>query len=74
MNVDDFIISFGTVNHNNFISLKDIGEVTKHSVGREIPVIVSRFGIIHRLTLIPNIWNGKGLLGCNILPVEHVER
>ncbi|KAK6635301.1 hypothetical protein RUM44_000552 [Polyplax serrata] len=71
---DDFILTYGTINYKNFKSLQDIGDLTQHSIGRKIQVTVRRFGVLERLTLVPNRWQGKGLLGCNILPVEHVER
>lgn len=74
LQVDDFILSFGTIKHENFKSLQDIGSVVQHSVGRKVPVVVRRGDSIHRLILTPKEWSGKGLLGCNIVPIEHVER
>lgn len=72
--MDDFILSFGTVKYENFKSLQDIGAVVQHSVKRNVPVTVRRGDLIQYLVLTPKEWSGKGLLGCNIVQIEHIER
>jgi 26S proteasome non-ATPase regulatory subunit 9 len=72
--VEDLIVEFGSVNAGNFKSVQDIGTVVQHSQGRSVSVKVKRHGKMMRLNLTPHMWSGRGLLGCNILPVETVER
>lgn len=67
-------MSFGSVNDENFSSLKDIASVVEHSVGREISITVLRDGVKVGLMLTPRTWPGKGLLGCNIIPTESIDR
>ncbi|GLH03273.1 26S proteasome non-ATPase regulatory subunit 9, partial [Gryllus bimaculatus] len=70
----DIVVEFGSVNASNFKSLQDIGNIVQHSVGRSIAVRVKREEKFIRLSLTPCQWSGRGLLGCNILPWESVER
>lgn len=73
--VDDLIMEFGSVNAQNFKGLKDIGVVVESS--RNKPIIVKVKRSEHQniaLTLTPRPWTGKGLLGCNVVPLETVER
>ncbi|KAJ4425797.1 hypothetical protein ANN_27422 [Periplaneta americana] len=72
--VEDLIVEFGSVHAGNFRSLHDIGAVVQHSQGQQISVCVKRHDELVRLRLVPHIWAGRGLLGCNIIPVEIVER
>ncbi|KAG8234366.1 hypothetical protein J437_LFUL013254 [Ladona fulva] len=78
---DDLIVQFGSVNSDNFRSLHDIGNVVKASVDTPVEVIVLRtmYGTVKKvkLTLTPRVWDGQGLLGCNIIPIapsDSVER
>lgn len=41
---------------------------------KEISVKIKRGSNTFALTLTPKPWSGKGLLGCNVVPVEAVER
>jgi len=72
--VDDLIVEFGSVNARNFRTLQDIGAVVHHSRGNSVSVQVKRHDKMLRLSLVPHVWSGQGLLGCNIIPVETVER
>jgi len=63
----DLIISFGTVTSTNFRDLQNIAAVVQHSVGRSVSVTVRRESQKIRLSLTPNTWSGRGLLGCNIV-------
>jgi len=70
LKVDDEIIAFGSIRGDNFTSITDIGNLVKSSTGRTIYVKVKRGSAILKLALIPGPWSGKGMLGCNILPIE----
>lgn len=70
LQVDDEIVEFGSVNTQNFQSLQNIGTVVQHSEGKPLNVTVIRRGEKHRLRLVPTRWAGKGLLGCNIIPLQ----
>ncbi|KAF6278070.1 hypothetical protein mRhiFer1_009359 [Rhinolophus ferrumequinum] len=70
LQVDDEIVEFGSVNTQNFQSLQNIGNVVQHSEGKPLNVTVTRRGEKHQLRLVPTRWAGKGLLGCNIIPLQ----
>ncbi|XP_011803891.1 PREDICTED: 26S proteasome non-ATPase regulatory subunit 9 isoform X1 [Colobus angolensis palliatus] len=70
LQVDDEIVEFGSVNTQNFQSLHNIGSVVQHSEGKPLSVTVIRSGEKHQLRLVPTRWAGKGLLGCNIIPLQ----
>ncbi|KAF7991518.1 hypothetical protein HCN44_008889 [Aphidius gifuensis] len=73
--VDDLIIEFGSVNAQNYKSLKDIGDIVENSRYKQVIVKIRRSSEQNMaLTLIPRPWTGKGLLGCHIVPLEIVER
>lgn len=67
-------MEFGSVNYQNFKSLKDVGALVECSRYKPIIVRVKRNTDTLSLTLIPRPWSGKGLLGCNVIPLETVER
>ncbi|XP_062999866.1 26S proteasome non-ATPase regulatory subunit 9 [Elgaria multicarinata webbii] len=70
LQVDDEIAEFGSVNTRNFQSLQNIATVVQHSEGKPLSVTVIRRGEKLHLGLTPKRWSGKGLLGCNILPLQ----
>ncbi|XP_053442977.1 26S proteasome non-ATPase regulatory subunit 9 isoform X2 [Nycticebus coucang] len=70
LQVDDEIMEFGSVNIQNFHSLSNISTVVQHSEGKSLNVVVIRRGEKHQLRLVPTRWSGKGLLGCNIIPLQ----
>ncbi|XP_050002364.1 26S proteasome non-ATPase regulatory subunit 9 isoform X3 [Alexandromys fortis] len=70
LQVDDEIVEFGSVNTQNFQSLQNVGSVVQHSEGKPLNVTVIRRGERHQLRLTPTRWAGKGLLGCNIIPLQ----
>ncbi|KAM4710541.1 26S proteasome non-ATPase regulatory subunit 9 [Discoglossus pictus] len=70
LQVGDEIIEFGSVNTNNFQTLQNIATVVQHSEGRPLSVTVVRDGKSVHLGLTPQRWSGKGLLGCNIIPLK----
>jgi len=71
----DEIRNFGYVNNTNHDGLKRVGECVMGNDGRDIMVKVSRAVPDAQqrqelqLTLRPQSWSGRGLLGCHILPI-----
>ncbi|KAL6255693.1 hypothetical protein P5V15_012937 [Pogonomyrmex californicus] len=72
--VEDLILEFGSIHCRNFKSLADIGKLVENSRYKTIHVKIKRESNVTVLTLTPRPWVGKGLLGCNVIPVEVVER
>ena len=72
--VEDLILAFGSIDYRNFKSLKDIGTLVQNSRYKAINVNIKRGSSTLSLTLTPRPWAGKGLLGCNVIPIETVER
>ncbi|XP_050733422.1 26S proteasome non-ATPase regulatory subunit 9-like [Eriocheir sinensis] len=70
----DLLTKFGSVSADNFRSLTDVSQVVQHSVNSAIQVCVQRRGDNVSLTLTPRQWSGRGLLGCNLLPYERLDR
>ncbi|XP_053693747.1 26S proteasome non-ATPase regulatory subunit 9 [Sabethes cyaneus] len=67
----DEIIEFGTVNAGNFRDLGQIAVVVRNCENKTVPVRVRRDGgKLVDLVLTPKSWSGRGLLGCNIVPME----
>lgn len=74
LEVLDKILEFGSVNSTNFRSLANIGFVADSSKNRPVSVVVLRDNRIVRLSITPKPWLGPGLLGCNIVLPENVDR
>ncbi|MCL4135585.1 UNVERIFIED_CONTAM: hypothetical protein GTU68_020919 [Idotea baltica] len=72
--VNDEICKFGSVTLDNFRNLSSVGEVVQHSKNKPIQLIVRRENKEKFVYLTPRSWSGPGLLGCNIVPLENVER
>ncbi|XP_013415550.1 26S proteasome non-ATPase regulatory subunit 9-like [Lingula anatina] len=70
LTLGDEIIEFGSVNVKNFTTLQNIATVVQHSQGSPLHVTVLRQGERTHLSLTPQTWSGKGLLGCNIVPLK----
>lgn len=70
LRVGDEIIRFGSVNKSNFQSLHSIAAVVSHSENKIVEITVKRGGMPTRLVLTPKKWQGRGLLGCNIIPSQ----
>ncbi|KAH8383988.1 hypothetical protein KR009_011620 [Drosophila setifemur] len=75
LRVGDGILSFGSVNGNNFKGdLAQIGEVVRNMQNQNVQLKVKRDDQQLDLILVPKAWSGRGLLGCNIvLPPEAME-
>lgn len=70
----DLIIEFGSVNITNFKTFDDIKEVVQNSIDQRIRVKLQRADVTKLVSLIPHVWEGRGLLGCHILPTEAIDR
>ncbi|CAL8254194.1 unnamed protein product [Boreogadus saida] len=67
--VGDEVIEFGSVNTGNFQNLANIASVVQHSEGKPLRVSVIRDDKPTQMSLTPQKWSGRGLLGCNIVPI-----
>ncbi|XP_073322165.1 26S proteasome non-ATPase regulatory subunit 9 [Pagrus major] len=70
LRVGDEVIEFGSVNTGNFQNLQNIASVVQHSEGKPLRVTVIRDGQKAQMSLTPQRWSGRGLLGCNIVPIH----
>nr|XP_055050517.1 26S proteasome non-ATPase regulatory subunit 9 [Misgurnus anguillicaudatus] len=70
LQVGDEVLEFGSINTQNFRNLHDIASVVQHSEGKSLRVGVIRNGQEIHLDLTPQQWSGRGLLGCNLVPVR----
>jgi 26S proteasome regulatory subunit N4 len=67
----DKLLKFGTVDHSNHRQLSAIVSVVRDSVNKEVSVWVKRDQQEPlQLKLVPHVWDGQGLLGCHLLPLE----
>ncbi|KAK9869237.1 hypothetical protein WA026_002988 [Henosepilachna vigintioctopunctata] len=69
LNTNDELVEFGSINKTNFTNIADIAAVVQHSEGKALNIKVKRGDGYFTTSLRPKKWNGKGLLGCNIVPV-----
>jgi len=74
LKVDDLVLSIGSLDSANFTGLPQIGTLIQRSTGSVVSVKVRREEQIIKLALIPGPWSGQGLLGCNVIPMDNVER
>ena len=78
---NDMLVRFGSITRDNFHKLQDVATVVSHSKDTALTLIVVReangngSGTWRELdlTLTPQTWSGRGLLGCNIVPQTCVE-
>ncbi|XP_076021285.1 26S proteasome non-ATPase regulatory subunit 9 [Genypterus blacodes] len=70
LRVGDGVVEFGSVNTGNFQSLQNIASVVQHSEGKPLRVLVIREDQRVQMSLTPQKWSGRGLLGCNIVPIQ----
>lgn len=67
MRKDDEILEFGSINMDNFKELKQISELVMHRQNQPIALKVRRQNRTLDIILVPKVWSGRGLLGCNIV-------
>jgi 26S proteasome non-ATPase regulatory subunit 9 len=69
LRVGDLVVQFGSVTADNFTTLQALAEVAAHSKDSSLAVRVIRAGAVKAVTLRPRQWSGRGLIGCNIVPI-----
>jgi len=67
--LNDQLIEFGTVTSNTEGFLKSIVELVGKSVNQPIPIVVLRNNERVELSITPQPWGGRGLLGCHLTPL-----
>ncbi|XP_055698209.1 26S proteasome non-ATPase regulatory subunit 9 [Phlebotomus papatasi] len=72
--VGDEVIEFGSLNASNFRELTQIADIVKNQQDSVIKVKIRRQNRLLPLDLIPRVWSGRGLLGCNVIPADSIER
>uniref|UniRef100_A0A1L8DSY4 26S proteasome non-ATPase regulatory subunit 9 n=1 Tax=Nyssomyia neivai TaxID=330878 RepID=A0A1L8DSY4_9DIPT len=72
--VGDEVVEFGTLNATNFRELTQIADIVKNHQNSVIKVQIRRHNRLLPLELIPRVWSGRGLLGCNVIPMDSIER
>lgn len=74
LQVEDLILEFGYLSYRNFKALTDIKHMVETHVHKILNVKVKRKSDIIVLRLTPQRWQGEGVLGCRVIPLEAVER
>lgn len=64
----DELISFGHITASIESPLSAIAKLVGESVAKPVTVTVKRSGRVVTLTLVPQSWGGRGLLGCHLSP------
>ena len=70
LKVDDLVTSFGSVVESTPDTLKAIASLVQRSKDKPISVVIIRQGTTTSLSVTPAEWNGRGLLGCHIVPLN----
>jgi len=78
---NDLLLKFGSISCENFHKLQDVAAIVSHSKGVHVALVVARNANgtgsgewkTEALTLTPQTWSGRGLLGCNIVPQSCAE-
>ncbi|KAJ1507907.1 26S proteasome non-ATPase regulatory subunit 9 [Coelomomyces lativittatus] len=66
----DKIVTFGNLNFQNNNNLQALSSFVTSHENFEFNVDILRNGRLNRLLLTPRKWEGRGLLGCHILPIS----
>jgi len=70
LHIGDQILLFGSIHKQNY-QPQTLKQLVENSKGRGIRVTVYRNGEgIQTLTLVPQAWEGQGLLGCHLTPIS----
>lgn len=64
---DEIVVFDGDIHAANHDKLQNL--VKRVAPGRKVPVVVQRGSDRVDLTLTPNKWQGRGILGCRVLPL-----
>lgn len=72
LRVGDLMVSFGRVTAQTPNVLQAVAAALAASEGKPIETVVLRSGVGEvKLTLVPQQWGGRGLLGCHLQPLRH---
>jgi 26S proteasome regulatory subunit N4 len=66
----DKLIAFETITANATNPLVLIPNVVRQNIGKPIPIIVRRHNEDVRIHLTPQVWSGRGVLGCHLTPIR----
>lgn len=66
---DDLLMQFGDISSNTSGFFKSIVELVGKSVNQPISIVVLRNNERVELSIIPQPWGGRGLLGCHLSPI-----
>ncbi|XP_027904682.1 26S proteasome non-ATPase regulatory subunit 9 isoform X2 [Vigna unguiculata] len=64
LQLGDQILKFGDVEAGDNL-LQRLSSEAQSNMGRAVPVVIVRQGIVINLTVTPRSWQGRGLLGCH---------
>ncbi|VDN00886.1 unnamed protein product [Thelazia callipaeda] len=75
---DDLVIQFDRLHADNFKNMNELTDIVQKSINynatnlmqKSIRVTVLRNNRPIRLNLVPQIWSGKGVLGCAVIPIS----
>lgn len=69
LQVQDQVLRFGTADASNHRELAAVSYIVQRNVNRGIRVLVRRQKEVLAVELIPQTWQGPGMLGCLLQPV-----
>ena len=69
----DELLSFGYITAFTENSLTSIPTLIRQNMNKSIQLNVRRKNELLCLNIIPQIWNGRGVLGCHLTPIKHNE-
>lgn len=67
----DIICQIGSLHKENFSNLGDVADIVKLSVNKAVPVKLVRNGTPKTIALKPRPWQGRGVLGCNVVELNN---
>jgi 26S proteasome non-ATPase regulatory subunit 9 len=68
----DELLQFGSVTSLTTDALNALPAVVRDHVNRPIAVTVRRKDVLATLTLVPQSWGGRGLVGCHFTPITQM--
>ena len=68
----DELLQFGSVTSLTTDALNSLPAVVRDHVNRPIAVTVRRKDVLATLTLVPQSWGGRGLVGCHFTPITQM--
>lgn len=69
LQLDDLIIQFHTVHAANHDQLRNISRTVIKNLNNELKIKIKRADDILLLSLVPQAWDGAGLLGCKLVQI-----